>query len=115
MIPGRDADLDRFLKSFAFAWKAGDASRRASKAARHWRTREDPFADLWARLVVWLSAEPHRTSRGLLARLELEWPGTVSTGQLRTLQRRVKEWRRTEARRLVFGHGPGCELDEAAG
>jgi hypothetical protein len=30
------------------------------------------------------------------------------------LQRRVKEWRRGEARRLVFGHGPGCEPGEAA-
>lgn len=117
MLPRRDADLERFLKSLALAWKEGEVRpthRRASKSPRHWRTREDPFADLWGRLLVWLNAEPHRTSRELLDRLEVECPGEVSSGQLRTLQRRVKEWRRGEARRLVFGHGPGCEPGEAA-
>lgn len=109
--------MERFLKSLALAWKEGEVRpthRRASKSPRHWRTRADPFADLWGRLLLWLNAEPQRTSRELLDRLEVECPGEVSSGQLRTLQRRVKEWRRVEARRLVFGHGPGCEPGEAA-
>ena len=108
VLAHRDADLDRFLKTLAVAWKDGEVRpthRRGPKPARHWRTRTDPFAEVWARIVVWLNEEPHRTPRELLARLERESPGTVSVSQLRTLQRRVREWRRAEARRLVFAHG----------
>jgi hypothetical protein len=41
----------------------------------------------------------------LLLRLQTEDPSAPSDTQLRTLQRRVKDWRRSEARRLVFGEG----------
>jgi hypothetical protein len=40
-------------------------------------------------------------------RLEAEHPGRFGDGQLRTLQRRVKEWRRSAVQRLVF---PGSDL-----
>jgi len=52
--------------------------------------------------VTWLELEPDRTAKELFKRLRDEHPGSFADGQLRTLQRRVKEWRRLAARRLVF-------------
>ena len=43
------------------------------------------------------------TSRELLERLQAEHPGAYPDGRLRTLQRRLKEWRREAAHRMVFG------------
>jgi hypothetical protein len=59
-----------------------------------------------AQLEVWFAAEPWRTSRELLERLQAEQPGGYPDGLIRTLQRRVKEWRRTAAHRMVFGATP---------
>ena len=105
MLPHRDADLDRFLRSLATAWREGEirpTHQRAPKPKRHWRTREDPFEKVWPDLLLWLEQEPDRTAKELFGRLQLEHPGTFPNGQLRTLQRRVKDWRRAAARRLIF-------------
>lgn len=56
----------------------------------------------WPRVVGWLEAEPDQTAKELLLRLRAEGPGEFPDGLLRTLQRRVKEWRRLAASRLVF-------------
>src|SRR5436305_14630792 len=48
-------------------------------------------------------AEPWHTSRELLERLQAERPGAYPDGQLRTLQHRLKEWRREAAHQMVFG------------
>ena len=105
VLPHRDADLDGFLKSLASAWREGEVRpthRHGPRPTRHWRTRRDPFETAWPRVVTWLELEPDRTAKELLTRLREEQPGVFSNGQLRTLQRRVKEWRRLTARRLVF-------------
>jgi hypothetical protein len=104
VLPHRDADLDHFLRSLATAWKEGEVRpthRAGPKPGRHWRTRRDPFDEVWPRVVTWLETEPDRTAKELLQRLRSEG-GDFPEGQLRTLQRRVKEWRRLAARRLVF-------------
>ena len=54
-------------------------------------------------LQGWFEAEPWRTSRELFEKLQAEQPGSYPDGQLRTLQRRVKGWRRTVAHSMVFG------------
>ena len=105
VLPHRDADLERFLKSLGEAWRGGEVRpthRAPEKPARHWRTRTDPFETTWPRILTWLETEPDRTAKELLERLEAEGPGTIGQAQLRTLQRRMKEWRRVMARRLVF-------------
>jgi|SRR5688572_24697053 len=109
VLPHRDADLDRFLKSLATAWSHGEVRpthRKGPKPARHWRTRKDPFEDVWPRVVNWLESEPDRTAKELFQRLQEEQPTSFSQGQLRTLQRRVKDWRRLAARRLLFSQPP---------
>ena len=110
-LPHRDADLDRFLRSLAHAWREGEVRpthRTGPKPLRYWRTRRDPFETTWPRIVTWLETEPERTAKELLDRVRAEQPGEFSPGQLRTLQRRVKDWRRLAARRLVFAESLGA-------
>jgi len=105
VLPHRDVDLDRFLRGLGEAWRQGEVRpthRIGPKPERHWRTRQDPFEDVWPRVVTWLDTEPERTAKELLRRLQLEKPGEFPDGQLRTLQRRVKAWRRAAARKLLF-------------
>jgi hypothetical protein len=118
-LPHVDADLDRFLRSLSSAWKQGEvrpthrgiADRQPR--ARHWRTREDPFEEVWDELLEWLGDEPDRTAQELLGRLQTAHPGLFPDGQLRTLQRRVKTWRRTKAQELVFGATPSVDSLES--
>lgn len=103
--PPRDANLESFLKSLATVWREGEVRpthRKEPKPRRDWRTRVDPFESAWPRVVIWLEAEPDRTAKELLVRLQVEGPDAFADGQLRTLQRRVKEWRIAAARRLVL-------------
>src|SRR5438445_12316878 len=69
--------------------------RRTTKPTgpRTWRTRPDPFADVWDDICHWLAAAPERTAKSVFAELQQRSPGRYPAGQLRTLQRRVKEWR----------------------
>jgi len=67
-----------------------------------WRTREDPFAEVWPWVAEQLSVNPGLEARTLLEALQREHPGQFADGQLRTLQRQVKRWRCLE--------GPGKEV-----
>jgi hypothetical protein len=116
VVPHRDADLEKFLRGLGEAWRGGEVRpthRLGPKPARHWRTRSDPFAAVWPTIVTWLDAEPERTAKELLQRLQAEQQGHFPDGQLRTLQRRVKEWRRAAARRLIFANAEPPALDGA--
>jgi hypothetical protein len=62
----------------------------------------------------WFDAEPDRTGKELFQRLQAERPGVFLDGQLRTFQRRVKEWRSAAARRLVFA-GAALRGDDGDG
>ncbi|WP_424137743.1 ISNCY family transposase [Roseomonas chloroacetimidivorans] len=97
--------LEAFLSGLRTAWQEGEVrpTARPKEKAKRLRRRPDPFAAVTAQLQAWFVAEPWRTSRELLERLQAEQLGSFPAGQLRTLQRRVKAWRREEAHRLVFG------------
>lgn len=117
VLPHRDADLDRFLKSLATAWREGEVRpthRTGPKPPRHWRTRKDPFETVWPRVVLWLESEPDRTAKELFDRLRTERPDDFAIGQLRTLQRRVKEWRTLAARRLLLADPLSAQSPELA-
>ena len=114
-VRGGNADLPAaggladFLSGLGTAWQAGEvrATHRAKpKVRRYWRSRADPFAEVAASLRSWLEAEPDLQATDLLARLGEEWPGRYPDKLLRTLQRRVRDWRREIAHRLVFGPAP---------
>lgn len=66
------------------------------------RTRKDPLEAVIVDLRAWFDEESDRNSEELLERLKREHPGVVGDGQIRTLQRRLKDWRHAVAPRLVF-------------
>lgn len=69
--------------------------RRYPQLPRWWRTRVDPFAEVWAEIEQTLEAQPHRTAKSIFVELQQRYPDTFSDMQLRTLQRRIARWRAT--------------------
>jgi len=100
--------LEEFLSSLRMAWREGEVrpTSRPKKKAKRGRRRPDPLMAVTAQLRDWFEAEPWRTARELLDRLQDEQLGTYPVGLLRTLQRRLKVWRRDKAHELVFGPTP---------
>jgi hypothetical protein len=82
-----------------------------------WRTREDPFDDIWEDVESNLEINPGLEAKTLFEDLQRRYPGRFSDGQLRTLQRRVKVWRAVQGppREVFFPqvHKPGelCQSD----
>jgi hypothetical protein len=103
--PDRES-LNQFLAGLPELWRMGEVRathRKESAKPHYWRTREDPFKNAWSDLLVWLQKEPDHTAKILLERLNAKYPGEYGPKLLRTLQRRVGEWRRIMARRLILG------------
>ncbi len=101
-----DQGLDRFLGSLRIAWKDGEVRpthRKPITGPRSWRTRADPFESSWATIELWLNEQPDATAKSLFQRLQENMSEQFEPSQLRTLQRRVKQWRTEIARRLVLG------------
>lgn len=76
-------------------WQEGPLPSE-SKKARRWRTRRDPFGDVWeAEVLPLLQADTEGVLEGttIIAELHRRHGDTYGPGQLRTLQRRIHEWR----------------------
>ena len=106
--------LEQFLTGLRTAWQEGEVrpTARPKQKAKRLRRRPDPFAAVTEQLHSWFEAEPWRTSRELFERLQVEQPGAYGDGQLRTLQRRLKGWRREVAHRMVFGATAASEMTQ---
>lgn len=79
---------------------------------RYWRSRADPFVDVWdTEIVPLLRGAPALMAVTLLRKLQDDHPGRFPDGMLRTLQRHVRQWRALEgAPKEVFFpqvHAPG--------
>jgi len=102
--PGKKT-LDEFLSQLPKLWRSGEVrpthGPRSTKP-RHWRTRKDPFETVWFDILRWLQHAPDSTAKALFERLQREHPGRFPDCQLRTFQRRVREWRQVMARKLVY-------------
>lgn len=59
-----------------------------------WRTKKDPFENVWDEVCKWLEKNPERTATSILLQLQKKYLGEYTDGQLRTLQRRVQTWRK---------------------
>lgn len=81
------------------------------KQSRTWRTRADPFEEVWPEIARKLADAPELEAKILFEDLLEREPERFSAGQLRTLQRRVKQWRAQEGpdKRVFFPqqHRPG--------
>lgn len=61
---------------------------------RHWRTRQDPLAEVWeTELEPMLESAPNLQAITLLEHIQASYPDKFEDKLLRTLQRRIKEWR----------------------
>ena len=83
----------------------------AAREPRSWRTREDPFVEVWEEVRALLEVNPGLQALTLFQELQRRYPGRFQDGQLRTLQRKVKVWRALEgpAKEVFFPqlHAPG--------
>jgi hypothetical protein len=85
-------------------WQEGSLPS-ATRTARDWRTRPDPFAEVWGvELVPLLESDSKGVLQAttLLELLQERHPGRFTPGQERTLQRRLRDWRAL--------YGPGREV-----
>jgi hypothetical protein len=102
--PERES-LEQFLAKLPELWRAVEARpthRQAPAQPRGWRTRTDPFAGVWPEILLWLQEDPEATAKALCERLDQVSPERFPPGELRTLQRRMRAWRRVMARELVY-------------
>jgi hypothetical protein len=87
------------------------------KKPHTWRTRPDPFAEVWDEVRAQLEVNPALEAKTLFEDLQRRYPGRFADGQLRTFQRRVKAWRAQEGppKEVFFPqvHRPGelCQSD----
>ena len=80
--------------------------------ARDWRTREDPLESVWdSELIPLLLSQPELRPITLWEYLQEKYPGQYSRSILRTLQRRVRQWKATSGppKEVMFAqeHKPG--------
>jgi len=96
-------------------WQKGPYPSQAHKP-HGWRTRPDPFGAVFeSEVAPLLAADEKRVleARTILGELERNHPGAFAAGQVRTLQRRIREWRALHgpAKEVYFpqAHPPGRE------
>ncbi|WP_223296673.1 IS21 family transposase, partial [Thiorhodovibrio frisius] len=81
----------------------GAGTRVTERKERHWRTRKDPFAEVWdSDIVPLLEQQPRLDATTLFEDLQERYPQRFGNGKKRTFQRRVKAWKAL--------HGPDKEV-----
>ena len=90
----------------------GDVTLPSQDLRRYWRSRPDPFAEVWeAEVVPLLKNAPQLMAITLLRKLQEDHPERFPEGVLRTLQRRIRQWRALEGppKEVFFpqDHAPG--------
>ena len=84
---------------------------------RTWRTRKDPFAEVWREVHEQLQEASGLEAKTLFVWLQTKYSGQFDDSQLRSFQRGVKRWRATAgpAKEVFFSqvHHPGrlCASD----
>ena len=116
--------LGEGMPLYRAAWKVGMDAKTAQKyrdsdrlpseswTPKTWRTREDPFQEVWPELHDRLVLNPGLQAKTLFEDLQHRFPGRFPDGQLRTLQRKIKAWRATDGppKEVFFDqiHTPGA-------
>jgi transposase len=97
----------------ARTWQRGPLPSE-TKQARTWRTRPDPFVEVWETEIeplLMADTEGKLEAKTIFSELCRKRPDVFEPGQLRTLQRRVREWRaeRGPDKEVYFPqqHAPG--------
>jgi hypothetical protein len=92
-------------------YRDSDALPSQRRVPHTWRTREDPFQDVWPELLELLRLNPGLQAKTLFLDLQRRFQGRFPDVQLRCLQRRIKLWRALEGppKEVYFAqvHEPG--------
>jgi hypothetical protein len=89
----------------------GGPSPSATKLARDWRTRPDPFAEVWPTEIEPLLKSDTKgvlEAKFVLGTLHAKDPDRFHPGQVRTLQRRFRHWR------ALYGPDPEVYFQQVA-
>jgi hypothetical protein len=82
-----------------------------TKRQRTWRTRKNAFEGVWPEILEILERDEAIEAKTIFEHLCRQYAERFSEGELRTLQRRVKEWRARygHAKEVMFvqNHEPG--------
>lgn len=87
------------------------------KPVHDWRTRPDPFAEVWGEILSLMKDNPGLQAKTVFQEIQRTHPEKFPDYQLRSLQRRLKVWRGISgpAREVFFPqiHTPGelCQSD----
>lgn len=105
------ADRAEVDEKTARKYRDSDSLPSQRRISHTWRTREDPFKDVWAELLEQLTLNPGLQAKTLFLDLQRRFPGRFPDVQLRCLQRRIKQWRALEGppKEVFFSqiHEPG--------
>lgn len=113
--PSDAPPLEAFLEGLKVAWRSTEDVRPTAQpkpSKQRYRTVPNPLEAVTDTLKAWFDADPSLTGRQLLDRLQIEHPGIYPDGLIRTVQRRLKIWRRDRAKALVMS---ASETGDASG
>ena len=86
------------------------------KKEHNWNTRIDPFKTVWDEIKELLTTNPGLEAKTIFTYLQKKYSDRFQDGQLRTLQRKIKEWKALEGplKEVYFEqeHKPG-ELSQS--
>jgi hypothetical protein len=66
------------------------------KPERNWQTRSNPFVEVWPEIERMVRDEPRLKAKTIFDELQTKYPGQFQDGQLRTLQRHLRQWRASD-------------------
>lgn len=93
------ARMAEMSEKSARKYRDNDGLPSQKKTARTYRTRADPFEDVWDDVQERLEAEPRLKAKTLFGWLQETYKGQFPDSTRRTFERRVAKWRSL--------HGPG--------
>ncbi len=113
-------NLESFLSQLPDLWRRGEVRpthtprkrKYRTRVPHTWRSRPDPFEGVWSEILDWLQKQPDVGAAELMDRLIRRYPDRYSRRQLRTLQRRVRQWRGVMANQLVYASAEQSEIGE---
>jgi len=77
----------------------------------NWLTRPDPFKDIKHEIIIAFQQNPNLDAKSLFRSIQIKYPGKFKNGQLRTLQRRIKELRMEQIKKITEEIGIILEPD----
>jgi hypothetical protein len=93
--------LNRFLRNLQLLWQESQPLPEPKQKRRYTPRRRTLFAEHQEQIEQWLESEANTHAAEILRRLMALAPGSYHEGQLRSMERRVKEWRTARAERLL--------------